>query len=411
MTINLSDTAHRMRSTFTHHHCWLLAENRLGLGALGGILKTEKKRLHGYDPAYDRMDRLQLITKFRMVFPDVDDDSLSHMTRSRLIDALLDYESDARHSAHANPENYPLRRPFEYGRPENLAEHQGQKIFWCWEKDPQASVVSLMTNIDNYAWNLNKPVEEGSLILTAINTTPPLIVSVELVDSVAEKETLVERVATFSNPISVLEVEQRLEMKLPRRSQHLTEPINDKVLGILSELMVKPAPIFVTNEPCAPGLSSPVHEAIFAVALLQNEHGEELICSVCERYTPPSLEAHLSRPGNDELSLEIQDQVDDVEILCSDCHEMVHQPSMQKVRAYAKPSCPECGERNPRLLLWGMPAGIPGDDVIVMGCVMPSGPVPEWECRGCETQYLVHKYLGEGNYLYPDSLTSEVEAT
>jgi N-formylglutamate deformylase len=47
--------------------------------------------------------------------------------------------------------------------------------------------------------------------------------------------------------------------------------------------------------------------------------------------------------------------------------------------------CPDCGQRTVRRFLWGMPH--PGDDltnVMVGGCVLPAGPVPEFGCLECD---------------------------
>lgn len=367
-------------------------------------MELNKKRLHGYDPVFDRMDRKHLISYFQRLFPDVEEDSIRDMKRSDLIDALLDFEDEVWHSTLESPEDYPLRRPDGSSSAQELMEHDGRQIYWCWEKKPHVSALSLVTNIESYEWNLRKQVEQGTLILTAINTSPPLIVSLEIVEAVTDKATIVERVATFSNPISVLEVEQRLSSTLPRRSQRLKESIADQILHTISELVNDPAPIFLTAAECMPELSSPSHEALFAVALLQESHGTQISCGACGRYDPPVLEAHLSRPGTDTLLLEIQDHVDDVVLLCADCHVMAHSPSLEEVRNFSKPACPECGERNPRWILWGEPSIEPRDDVVFAGCCLPPGPLPRWECRKCEAQYMIEVYLGYQYYLERDFL-------
>lgn len=368
-------------------------------------MELNKKRLHGYDPVFDRMDRKGLVGYFQRFFPNVGTDSLSRMTRNDLIDALLDLEDKAGHSTLERPEEYPLRRPDGPSSAEALMEHEGKQIYWCWEKKPHEAALSLATNIESYEWNLRKQVEPGTLILTAINTSPPLIVSLEIVEAVTDKATVVERVATFANPISVLQLEQRLSSTLPRRSQQLKESISDRILQAISELNMDPAPIFLTSEQCSPGLSIPSHEALFAVALLQRDYNAQTPCGVCGRYDPPVLEAHLSRPGNDRLLLEIQDHVDDVVLLCAECHVMTHTPSLEDVRNFSRPGCPECGERNPRQIIWGDPIIEPSDDVILMGCLLPPGPLPHWECRNCEAQYKVEVNRGYQHYLEREFLS------
>lgn len=51
------------------------------------------------------------------------------------------------------------------------------------------------------------------------------------------------------------------------------------------------------------------------------------------------------------------------------------------------PLCPRCGAVQALPIIWGMPVGDPGSDVVVGGCVLPDGPVPDWECRGCGTRF------------------------
>lgn len=365
-------------------------------------MELNKKRLHGYDPVFDRMDRKHLISYFQRLFPDVEEDSIRDMKRSDLIDALLDFEDEVWHSTLESPEDYPLRRPDDSCSTNELTKYDGKQIYWCWEKEPHESSLSLATNIESYEWSFRNQVKQGTLILTAINTSPPLIVSLELVEKVTDKATIVERLATFSNPISVLEVEQRLSSTLPRRSQKLCESIAGQILHTISGLVNDPAPIFLTAAECKPGLSSSSHEALFAVALLQGRFVAQVSCVVCGRYDPPALEAHLSRPSIDTLLLEIQDHVDDVVLLCADCHVMAHAPSLEKVRDFSKPACPECGERNPRWILWGDPSIEPRDDVVFAGCVLPPGPLPRWECRKCEVQYMVEVYLDHQHYSEKD---------
>lgn len=46
------------------------------------------------------------------------------------------------------------------------------------------------------------------------------------------------------------------------------------------------------------------------------------------------------------------------------------------------PTCPDCGAAA-LPVLWGMPAGDPGRDVILGGCDIVDHHPPRWGCREC----------------------------
>lgn len=362
------------------------------------------KRLHGCDPVLDRMDRKQIIGHYLRLLPNASQSSLEFKTRSELIEDLLDLQDLQQQSQSASRKDYPLRRPFASSSPNDFNRHAGKPILWCWEKDVCATANSLATAEQTYELNLPQTLEPDTLVLTAVNSAPPLILSLEVVSGVVNGAAEVELLEMFLNPISVLEVEQRLGAKLPRRTQNLKPSIVDEVMGVISELVVSPAPIFLAAGDCDAGVSSAADDAILAISMLQAQFGEEAECQSCGRRGISNLESHISRPGSDNLVLEIQDHVDDTKLVCVDCHVLMHQTDFDKVSAFSKPACPECGERNPRTVVWGEPAGLPSDDVVLGGCILPSEPLAKWKCRSCETEYLVQKYEYEPYKLEMDAL-------
>lgn len=347
------------------------------------------RRLHGYDTVFDRMDRKELISQYLRIFPDMSQSSLGFKTRSELIEDLLVAED--RKSQSGAQQGYPIRRKGVSPSSMDLAEYTGKSVFWSWEKDVRESAYSLATAPDFYELHLSKNLQQDTLILTAVDATPPLILSLEVVASVTDGVAVAEPVMTFSNPISVLEIEHRLRAKLPRRSQNLKVSIVDQVLNLISEVVVSPAPIFLAAGDCVAGISSAEENAIFAIAMLQANFGPEPECQSCGRREVSNLEAHFARPKHESLVLEIQDHVDDTKLVCSDCHSLMHQADFDQVSDFSRPACPECGERNPRSIIWGDPAILSTDDVVFAGCVIPSGRIPQWKCRSCETEYLVQK--------------------
>lgn len=376
-----------------------------------GNMKKIKARLHGYDPVYDRLDRKALIEHYKKVF-DVDEEDLQLESRSDLIDALLDYESEVYFETSEEPEDYPLRRPEEiWGLASSLSREDGQRLYWCWEEDHGPAVRALVTNVADYPWSLIEGIRENDLILTALNSTPPLIVSLEAATSVVNGKVFVERIATFSNPVALAEVENIIDASLPRESAKLDNGVADKVLSIMAELTSDPRPVFVEAGTCPPLDSAEATSSLAVTALLQEGPVDDIVYAACARIEPPTLEPHFFRLRVEPLLLEIQDHVDDIALLCSDCHQIAHRPSLEKLRAFAAaPSCPNCGTRNPKSIIWGMPAGPPDDDKEVLGgCALPPGIRPEWSCRDSETNYVVVEFHERLGVTYVDSHGTPVD--
>ncbi|WP_159614176.1 hypothetical protein [Glutamicibacter sp. JC586] len=339
------------------------------------------------------MDRKQLIDHYLRVFPDAGQSALESKTRSQLIEELLERRELEQRPASSEHETYPLRRPRKLTGSGEISQYAGKPIFWSWEKNVRGTASSLAGAPDSYEMNFTQTLEQDSLILTAVNSSPPLILSLERVESATEGVVEVERLFTFASPISVLEVEQRLGAKLPRRSQYLGESVVGRVLSVIGELMVSPAPIFLEAGDCSARVTNSEEDAILAISILQASFDNELECESCGQADVSNIEAHLVRPSNEWIVLEIQDHVDDVMLVCPDCHEMIHESIVEQAKSSSKPSCPECGELNPRTYIWGMPAGMPDEEeFVVAGCVLPSGPLPDWQCRACGTDYLVQKH-------------------
>ena len=46
-------------------------------------------------------------------------------------------------------------------------------------------------------------------------------------------------------------------------------------------------------------------------------------------------------------------------------------------------ACPSCGSPEVKVIFWGMPAGDPGPDYVLGGC-MVSDDDPTWACAACD---------------------------
>lgn len=374
-------------------------------------MQERKRRLHGYDPVLDRMDRRELVRYFHRHYPEKSDADLNTMTRNEMIDAILDAASGPRNGAPEDSENYPLRRPENRWssslNTKNVPE--GSTAYWCWEEDVRAFATELAADqISDRPWSLGDGVEKGTLAITVLATNPPLLVCVETVEDVTKDLISVERLAAFSNPISVKDIELRTGITLPRQSQLLSAEQTQAVFEAVDQLVENPAPIFVKPGVCAPREHSELGDALFTIATLQSDGHRFGSCQVCGRTDNRDLEidedleidvdreleleVHVDSFVDGRMLLEIQDCVDDTTLVCADCHAMLHKPRVEEVRAFAKPVCPACEHRNPRRIVWGEPIlrfNEPEDDELVFaGCVIGQY-VPRWECRNCETRYLV----------------------
>lgn len=357
-------------------------------------MKNLEKRIYGYDPVYDRLDRKELLEHFKknVATPWPGEEGL--YSRRELINGLMGAEEEAWHEMSDDPEKYPIRRLDEkWGPASTLTRPKGQRLYWCWAGDPLAAAIALVADPDSYDWILPTGVRAGDLILTILGTEVPLVVAVEVVESALAEAVTVERLATFSNPVSVEHIEEKLDFSLPRSSELLLATVADKILVAIAELVDSPLPIFVEAGVCLPVSCGSTHEMIAVVSLLQEGAVEKISCDGCGQAEPIRLEPHLFRMKLEDTWLELQDHVDDTALLCVDCHTMVHRPQLEELRRFSSaPACPECGERNPKSIIWGMPVGPPSDDEVVAGCAIPPGIIPEWMCRECETQYKVVGY-------------------
>lgn len=358
-------------------------------------MQEDFNRLAIPDQLLGALDRQVLLELFKAYFPDCSGEDLARVSRRELITRIQTESAYAVQRPSCIIDEYPLHRPnLGAVKPGLLVREPGQSVYWCRQAKPLESATALGQVNQNYLWNLPETMQAGDLILTALESTPALIATLEIAHSDEPGQLTFTTLATFTDPISVADIESMIGDKLPRRSQYLEDPRADMVLESIAELVEHPHPIFVTAGPCLPSAPSRANRVLGVAAILQrSEPGEPLACEICERDISARPRIHLPQAHQDGLRWEIQDHVDEVVLLCGDCHQMAHQPTLQQLRNFAKPACPACGERNPRKVVWGMPAFGPDDDEFVTaGCVMPFGPPAQWECRACKTRYLVAEF-------------------
>lgn len=365
--------------------------------SIGEHMHMPERNQLEFHPEYIRLDRPALVAAYKKYFPDSTDSQILEMSRQQLIGLILEQEEFASadedqsqlSEAVAPPLRY-LHRSFEL--PKFLKPGQG--MYYCWEnKDAvvEAAVSLAKGDISTREWNLGYDVPEGSLLLTVLGTTPPLVAALESVTTVTEEKVYVDQIAVFSDPISLYDLENLIDSGLPRSSKALGISTAKRVLKALSKIIEDPKPLLASAGRCEDGADPHSNDAVHVLAMLQREYDEVPLCDGCGRDVDADTSVHFFRPRGGKRNWNIQDHVDDAGLLCHDCHALVHGPTKRQLRklASSRPHCPKCGEGNPRKALWGEPAGEPGDDYVVMGCVLPPGPLTEWICRKCKTPYAV----------------------
>jgi hypothetical protein len=311
-----------------------------------------------------------------------------------MIDLLISTRVEAEYDAEEDTAQYPLRRIFPREPPRNpafLKRRVGCHVHLNWVTDWRMAIDSLVANTEQFDWDLPSTIKSGDLIITMLACDPALVVCIEIVESVKGAVTVIGPRLTLTNPITWLQVDDRLSTPLPRETMTLSNTVADELLAMLSDLVKSPRPVFVTAGDCTWKGRPTSSPSVEVARLLQDQtRNPELECSACCASLDPSmLELHYFRPVHVSIQLEIQDHVDDSAMLCSSCHVLVHGHTLQALQRALRPACPSCGGRNPRSIQSGLLADDPGDDVVVGGCDVGPGIWPHWMCRDCETAFVV----------------------
>lgn len=350
-----------------------------------------------FHPEYSMLDRDSLMEIFTKHFPGFTDSRMRAMSRQELINLIQEQEGFVAREDGNGDLSEMVSPPLRYSRkqvdlPRSLAPGQG--MYYCWENADAAveAAISLAKgDVSTREWNLGEDVPEGSLLLTVLGTTPPLVAAMETVTSVTEEKVYVDQLAVFSDPICLYDLESMIDSGLPRSSKALSLSTGKRVLKSLHKLVKEPQRLVISTGQCANGADQHSNDAVHVLAMLQRDYDDVPLCDGCGRDVGSETSVHFFHPHGGLRNWDIQDHVDEVGLLCQDCHVLVHGPTkkrLQKVLS-AAPRCPECGEGNPRRALWGYPAIIDDDNYATMGCVLPIGPPSEWVCRNCETPYAV----------------------
>lgn len=358
---------------------------------------TQSERRYWFDTTYDRLDRMKLVELVRAHGYDLDDDELDLESRADLIDVLVDTRVEAEDDAEEAGIDYPLRRPFAFAAPSWLTGEPQPRVHLRWEADWREALEQLLD--DDASWDLPSTVKDGDVVLTVLGCVPPVVAALDRIAHTDGQWQIGDR-AIIAQPITwgSLWCDAKEADDLRGFTGRLTARAAKRLVNALQAEADKPKPVFLDAGDCTPVGHYP--SAVEVLARLQAvEHATEagqrslaVECGACG--STNSLEVHFDRPLHECVRLEVQDHLDDVAHLCSQCHRLAHPHSIafqrRVLREAATPRCPACGGRVARPVVWGM--ALPEymenyPDTIFAGCVVDD-PIPaQWQCENCDAQY------------------------
>lgn len=358
---------------------------------------TQTERRYWLDTTYDRLDRLKLIELVREHGCALDDDELALESRSELIDLLVSTRVEAEYDAEEADSDYPLRRPITFEVPSWLTHEPHPRVHLRWEENWQGALDRLLD--DDATWDLPSTVTGGDVFLTVLACEPPVVVAVERIIQGGDGWQIKDR-SLIAQPItwgSLWRGESEQEA-LRGFTGRLSARAARRAIRALQSQAEDPDATFLKAGDCtfSGQRSSPI-EVLARLQSVQSatDAGQSpppMACGSCG--SADWLEVHFDRPLHETVQLEIQDHLDDVTHLCSDCHRLAHPHSVasqqRTLHKAATPPCPACGDKTARPVVWGLPLRDDVEDnpgVFFGGCVIDD-PIPaQWHCDHCGEQY------------------------
>ena len=345
----------------------------------------KRERRHWLDTVYDRLDRRKLAELVREAGVCLAGDELADMSRSELIQLLLDVAIEAEADAKEARADYPLRRPVRTPVPPWLAPPTGT-VHLRWVDDWRDGASHL---IDDGELTLPWQARSGDVVVTVLACEPPLVAAVERIERTGD-DPLVDRVV-IAQPVPWSSVRLSAGDAEPaRRSARMSREAGGRLVDALRRELEHPGPVFVSAGDCTADHTYP--SIVDALSLLQVDHpdrsGLNSWCASCGTFE--RLEFHFERPVHDNVELEIQDHLDDVVDLCDVCHELAHPHSVDAQRRALRPACPECWARDSRVVVFVQPAfGDWWEEGVVSAGRDDDSPVPaQWRCGSCEEDFV-----------------------
>lgn len=337
---------------------------------------------------------LELAAALAVVDPDATEDDdvypedvVATMTRMDLIDRIVGVV-DLEESADDPEPDYPVRREPASTVPGWLTSVDSARVVLCRESDVDGALSALVGDDSVFGWNVGGELRAGDIVVTVLDTSPELLVAIELVEhDEAERLVIAER-HLLRDPLSWDTVLLHARTDISRFVGPLSLKASRELLEVIEELLYAQTPLVIAAG-CRPGEGT--SDAVRAAYFLRAEaEGWGMECASCHREVDlAELELHFDRPSEAPLRLDIAEHVDDVAPLCRPCHVLASAHPVAVQETLLRPACPDCGARSARPILWGMPASPPPEGWAMGGCAVPIGPTPQWACGECDARYLV----------------------
>ena len=357
------------------------------------------KRMYWQDSIYEALDRMKLLELVGQAGFD-ETDMIFDLTRTELIDALIDTQVEAEAFATEAEEDYPLRRPVRTTLPDWLVSSLDHRVHLRWEDTATGHVEAVLD--DHPKWAVPAGLGDGDLVVTVMGSDAPIVSAVEQVREEHDGTWSVTDQLLVAQPVLWYTLwRYAYDLRAPGpRSARLSLRKGRRLLEALTEEIANPTPQFVVAGDCASGAEALSPVTTLARLQAHERTRSEGVCEACE--TPMAwsgLEGHFDRPACRALLLEVQDHVDDAALVCGPCHALLHPHPVAALRRALRPACPSCGARDARSIRWGLRADgsvLDDDDIAWGGCVIDSRTPVQWRCNACHTAYLTTPTPGQG---------------
>ncbi|MCR6706203.1 MAG: hypothetical protein NVV66_16435 [Cellulomonas sp.] len=281
--------------------------------------------------------------------------------------------------------------PGQHSIAEILAVPAPGRVFLCVEKDWREAAAALVTDDLEFLWAQPDGLVAGDILVTVLLCDPALVACVERVVVIDDDGTRIVDRMVMTTPVPWRRVVRGMDPK-PKLVTGALQDGAAVAAGILRGVD-KPA-----REPMRVGSADSSPSALHVATVLAERDATWLRCAACdEALHPADAFAHTEQFGRRYL----HEVVPDTHLICPPCHQLLDLPNLTALRHRLRPACPQCKVRDyVAPIQWGMPAGPPEDDEVVLGgCALPP-VVPQWACRSCNVEFLVSTPDGPDRGLY-----------